>query len=211
MKRSRMLAGLVLTTAVVGLTVVAPSGAAASSGDGSGDGGGHEAGHHGELKRVRILDDCEQHSFDAVIGAGTCVGDGETTFGEFISQLVATTPSGVPSVEGWAFKASRVTLHAGEGLRAVNVGGEFHTFTEVKNFGGGCLTDVPVLSGPQKPVPECTPTTPLPNGPVPTAFLTSGLRAGATHDVTGLAPGTHKFECLIHPWMRTTVVVRGHH
>ena len=41
------------------------------------------------------------------------------------------------------------------------------------------------------------------------AFLTSGLRAGATHDVTGLAPGTHKFQCLIHPWMRTTVVVQA--
>jgi len=34
------------------------------------------------------------------------------------------------------------------------------------------------------------------------------VEQGATLDASGLAPGVHRFECLIHPWMRTTVVVR---
>jgi hypothetical protein len=28
-----------------------------------------------------------------------------------------------------------------------------------------------------------------------------------TLEVSGLTVGIHRFECLIHPWMRTTVVV----
>jgi hypothetical protein len=32
---------------------------------------------------------------------------------------------------------------------------------------------------------------------------------GARLTVAGLHPGIHRFECLIHPWMRSVVEVRG--
>ena len=36
---------------------------------------------------VKASDDCDQASFDDAIGDGTCVGDGETTFDDFIEWL----------------------------------------------------------------------------------------------------------------------------
>jgi hypothetical protein len=33
----------------------------------------------------------------------------------------------------------------------------------------------------------------------------NGMGAGDTLGLGQLSPGTHLFECLIHPWMRTTV------
>ena len=44
-----------------------------------------------------------------------------------------------------------------------------------------------------------------------TTFVTSQLVDGAAaRDVpaTQLTVGTHKFQCMIHPWMRTVVTVR---
>lgn len=71
------------------------------------------------------------------------------------------------------------------------------TFTEVRAFGGGC---VPFLNGilHLTAVPECA---------ITGLFGSTLVEQGATLDVTGLAPGIHRFECLIHPWMRTTVTV----
>ena len=50
------------------------------------------------------------------------------------------------------------------------------------------------------PVPECAD---------PDVFPTTGVAPGGTLDVHGLAPGTHNFECLIHPWMQSVVEVRA--
>ena len=41
-------------------------------------------------KKIRLLDDCEPTSFNAVLGDGACVGNGHTTFDEFIAELSAT-------------------------------------------------------------------------------------------------------------------------
>jgi hypothetical protein len=68
----------------------------------------------------------------------------------------------------------------------------------VASFGGGCIDVLNGLLG-LTPVPECAG---FPFG----AFGATLVRPGETLSVT-LAPGTHRFECLIHPWMRTTVVV----
>lgn len=181
MLRSRFLTGLCVTAAALGATAVAPSVVAA-----------HENG--GQLERVRIFDDCDPPSFNAAVGPGTCVGDGRTTFRSFLNQLDRTG-----AVKGWEFKPSDVALDLGQGLHVVNRGGEFHTFTEVANFGGGCI---PRLNRGQAPVPEANPCPPdgLPPGGVP---------AGGTRDVTGLGVGMHRFMCLIHPWMRTVVDVEA--
>lgn len=157
-------------------------------------------------KRVRILDDCDPATFNAAFGAGTCQGGGRTTVNDFFGQFATTG-----AVKGWAFKPDDVHVHAGRDLHVVNQGGEFHTFSEVADFGGGCI---PVLNAPgQAMVPECAAR--AADG-TPLVFATTGVGSGGTRHVPGLSPGTHKFECLIHPWMRSVVEVRadedgGHH
>lgn len=188
MHGARLVTGMGAMALALSVTALAPQGVAAHEDDGDTD-----------LERVRVVDDCEPDSFNAAIGDGTCVGDGDTLFSDFIDELLATAPSGLASVDDWEFKPSDVHLDSDEGLLAVNIGGEFHTFTPVAEFGGGCVEEFPVLSGGLPPVPECA---------EPDVFVETGLPPGAELEVVDLAPGTHRFECLIHPWMRTEVVVR---
>src|SRR6266540_2038488 len=50
------------------------------------------------------------------------------------------------------------------------------------------------------PVPECAG---FPGG----AFAATTVSPGDTVTTSPLSPGIHRFECLIHPWMQTTVTV----
>ncbi len=153
--------------------------------------------------KVRVEDRCEAASFNAAIGPGTCVGNGTTTFDEFLETL---NPVDFGD-HHWRFKVSGgSTIKLGQSISVVNTGGEFHTFTEVASYGGGC---VPELNGPLglTPVAECLPLA-GPDGP-PLAFITSGIGPlGGTLNVTPTTKGTHHYLCLIHPWMRADVVVR---
>jgi plastocyanin len=149
-----------------------------------------------EGARVLIKDDCDPATFNAAIGPGTCVGNGRTTFQSFIAQLQANGLVANRSAKGWKFVPGMFELDAGADIVARNKGGESHTFTEVQNFGGGCVAPLNAILH-LTPVPECS------TG----AFAATLIPAGGTRDVTGLAPGLHHFECLIHPWMRTDVVV----
>src|SRR5207302_9505075 len=87
-----------------------------------------------DVLRVEMTDDCDPATFNAAIGPGTCRGDGDTTFAQFLKQL---SPKHVPEV--WAFDPSRATAKAGQTIVAKNVGGETHTFTCVTEFGGGVV------------------------------------------------------------------------
>ena len=147
--------------------------------------------------RVNMMDDCDAATFNAVIGPGTCVGNGKTTFQDFVAQLQANGVVANKSGKGWKFAPGDLELGAGQPFIAVNKGGETHSFTEVQNFGGGCVAALNALLGGLTPVPECA--TP--------AFGATLVAAGGTLDVAGLSPGVHRFECLIHPWMRTVVTV----
>jgi hypothetical protein len=140
-----------------------------------------------------IRDDCDPATFNAVIGPGTCVKDGSTTFSEFVGQLIEQGRA-----PAWRFAPDHLSLAAGGTLVGVNIGGEDHTLTEVANFGGGCIAALNGLLG-LSPVPECAG---FPGG----AFAATLVPPGGTLTVT-LAPGIHRFECLIHPWMQTTVDV----
>jgi plastocyanin len=141
-------------------------------------------------RQVQMLDDCEPTSFNAVLGEDGCVKDGGTTFGEFIGQLVSQGRA-----PAWRFAPERLGLAAGGTVTAVNRGGEFHTFTEVAAFGGGCIAVLNELLG-LTPVPECA--------GFPAILGATGAPPGDSVTVQ-LGPGVHRFECLIHPWMRTTV------
>jgi plastocyanin len=145
-------------------------------------------------RQVQMLDDCDPATFNAAIGPGTCVKDGTTTFQTFIGQLLAQGLA-----PAWRFAPSQLNLDAGGTLQANNRGGEDHTFTEVANFGGGCIAALNDLLG-LTPVPECAG---FPGG----AFAATLVPAGGTVTTAPLPPGIHRYECLIHPWMQTTVTV----
>lgn len=139
----------------------------------------------------RMLDRCEPESFNAAIGPGTCIGDGQVTFDEFIAELMKKQTH-----HQWRNQPNRVALQAGRDVSVVNVGGEAHTFTPVAEFGGGFLGDLNELSGNPVPAPECLDFASIEFVP-----------AGGTAALGGLSAGTHHFMCCIHPWMRTTAKV----
>jgi plastocyanin len=150
------------------------------------------AGHGHAVARVLVEDDCEPASFNEAIGPHTCIGHGTTTFGEFIGQLQT-----LKDAPAWRFDPSELSPGAGDRIRAVNVGGEFHTFTEVAHFGGGCVEPLNAILG-LTPVPECG---------EPGILERTGLDPRASLKTAPLTAGTHLFMCLIHPWMRTTATV----
>lgn len=146
-------------------------------------------------QRIRMQDDCDRRTFNAVLGPGSCVGDGGTTFEQLFAQLAERRQAGA-----WSLSPNRVTIDVGTGLRAFNDGGETHSFTEVRRFGPGCVPEVNDALGFPAGVfaRECA--TP--------AWLRTLRAPGTAIRVRGLQVGTHRFACLIHPWMRTTVQVR---
>ena len=139
----------------------------------------------------RMLDRCEPESFNAALGAGTCVGDGKVTFDEFIAELTKKQTH-----HQWRNQPTKVAMMAGREASVVNVGGEVHTFTPVAEFGGGFVPDLNELSGSPVPAPECLDFPSIEFVP-----------AGATAALGSLAEGTHRFMCCIHPWMRTTAEI----
>ena len=90
---------------------------------------------------------------------------------------------------------ARATLAAGGSVTAINRGGEFHTFTQVAAFGGGCVPPINDALG-LTAVPECAD---------PSLFGTTGVIPGGCLEVGPIASGAHRFQCLIHPWQRATV------
>lgn len=144
-------------------------------------------------RNVQILDDCDAETFNAALGEGACVKDGGVTFDEFIGQLI--TRGEAPA---WRFAPENLKLNVGGTVTASNRGGEFHTFSEVAAFGGGCVAELNELLG-LEPVPECA---------IGDIFETTGVPQGGNRTTGPLAGGTHRFQCLIHPWQRTTVQVR---
>ena len=159
--------------------------------------------HHGQT--VEIVDDCDPASFNA-FRAGICVGDGETTLGEFFAELGATG-----KVEAWEFDPSMLTIRGGRPVIVENKGGETHTFTMVEAFGGGFVKELNLLPDTAVVATECADT--LPNGtlvPKPPSAVNVFVDADkeASFETAGLTPGKYMFECCIHPWMRIVLTVK---
>lgn len=147
-------------------------------------------------KKIRMYDDCEPTSFNAVLGDGACIGNGHTTFDEFIAELSATQDA-----HAWRNQPTAMQVNVGRPTFIENRGGETHTFTPVANFGGGFVTDLNGISGNPVPAPEC-----LNLGAI--VFIPAGAAAeGPTAGSSELPVGSHKFQCCIHPWMRTIIDV----
>ncbi len=155
-------------------------------------------------KPVLVRDYCDPASFNAALQQHVCDSHAgvTTTFPDFIGELQAKGRA-----DGWAFTPSRPYAVVGDVLRLQGKGGEFHSFTPVAHFGGGCVPELNALLG-LTPVPECTQTVVVDGKKVP-KIIATGIVPGQTVDVPVDATGTHRYQCLIHPWMHAVVQVRS--
>ena len=153
---------------------------------------------------VEIADDCDPATFNAAVAPGTCVGDGDTTFAAFIAELMDTKVA-----EDWTFDPSRATVRPSQTVVAENQGGELHSFTCVTKFGGGVVPPLNALSGNNTPAAPCGNLS-LGQALGASAVPPGGSKAFDLSKAEQASPGVFQFECLIHPWMRTTLRVRGH-
>ena len=146
---------------------------------------------------IQLQDRCDPTSFTA---AGIpCVGKGDVT----LNELVATLNPDDFGHDKWRFSREQTHIVEGEKLHLTNTGGEFHTFSEVVKFGPSPILppDAQILNAvfpPNKKVAQ-------PIGDPFEVALEPGMSADLQHP---LGVGVHRFECMIHPWMQTTVEVR---
>jgi len=157
----------------------------------------HE-GNPPRLAPIVALDECDPVTFNAALGPDFCrnVALGASTT---LSDLFAKAGAGTPD-PGWDFEPDKLNIEEGTNLNVVDRGGEPHTFTEVKQFGGGFI---PQLNAPgEDPVPECA------AGFSSVAVAKTRILQGSQSYITGLSKGKHLFQCCIHPWMRIEVDVK---
>jgi hypothetical protein len=155
-------------------------------------------------REVRPRDDCEATSFNAVLGAGACVGNGGTTLDEFNAELARRQ-----SVGAWKYNPDHTNVNSGEHILVVSRGGETHTFTQVRAFGGGFVAPLNQAAGNLVPAPECASVQPdgslRPQPPSATNMFVAGQTQAAG---PSLGRGTFLFQCCIHPWMHMTIEQR---
>jgi plastocyanin len=158
---------------------------------------------------VRIQDQCDPTTFNAAVGPGTCTGNGQITFNHFIAEVTNAHKAGA-----WHYDPAAGTLAPGTVVSLENRGGETHTFTKVKNFGGGFVAPLNALSGNPVPAPECAIVTLGGLVPKPPSAGNIFVEAGETEDGptagNSILPSgtTTKFQCCIHPWMRTELTAK---
>ena len=154
----------------------------------------------------RIRDDCDPATFNAAIGDGTCVKafDGDTTFDEFLEELGEDKEVGA-----WRFNPDETRVDRGQGTILASRGGEFHTFTKVKEFGGGIvgvLNQIGEFGGTRT---ECGQENELTGPSRVNIFVPAGVSMnGPTGGSADLPRGKTKWQCCIHPWMRSEITVR---
>ena len=147
--------------------------------------------------QVVALDECDPATFNAALGPDFCHNvalGASTTLGDLFAKAAAGTPD-----PGWDFEPDTLNLKKGGTLVVTDQGGEPHTFTEVKKFGGGFIHD---LNSGEEAVPECG------TGFGDVDVAKTRILQGSTLQVSNLSKGEHHFQCCIHPWMRMTVEVK---
>lgn len=155
------------------------------------------------LAQVVALDECDPQTFNAVLGesgGGFChnVALSALGFATTLDELFRKAGDGKPD-PGWDFEPDQMTIRKGTVLSVVDQGGEPHTFTEVKQFGGGFIPD---LNHGDATVPECA------GGFSNVAVARTRIVQGSHLDLPSLAKGKHRFQCCIHPWMHMEVDVK---
>ncbi len=154
-------------------------------------------------------DYCDPASFNATLGNGPCNRDTSTGAINITGLLTELTMD--KSVGAWRFAPSQAAAAEGATLNLQNLGGETHTFTRVKRFGGGFVAPLNAGAGTPEPAPECAQRVNgnlVPQPPSPdNIFIPAGTSATAT-----LKSGeTARFQCCIHPWMHATITPQDTH
>jgi len=159
----------------------------------------NHSGHHPSLGLLRS---CQ---FQPALGSGTCNRDtstGAITVTGFLGEVTSDKSAGA-----WRFSPDEIkSKHGKVALALQNVGGETHTFTKVKKFGGGFVDALNQASGNPVPAPECaqmvngvlTPQAPGADN----LFIPAGGTATAS---TPRREDATRYQCCIHPWMRLVV------
>ena len=151
----------------------------------------------GHQHAVTLVDACDPKTFNLSPpdgpGPGTCIPSGGTTsggitFANFLEQLGQHH-----FVGAWHMAPGEFSIEVGDVLAAVNQGGEQHTFTEVEEFGGGVVPLLNEKGGFGPAIPECNEQT------------IERLDPGERSEEVENDEGVEKYQCCIHPWMRTIV------
>ena len=141
--------------------------------------------------RVTLRDDCDPTDPDWAPTGGCALRRGDVNVSEFRTLLRSPLANATIGHPAWRNDPSYLKIEANETVEVRNRGGRTHTFTEVAQFGGG---RVPPLNFGLQAAPECSTAVNLP--------------PGAETNVTGLSIGDHRFQCCVHPWMRTLIKVK---
>ena len=147
--------------------------------------------------QIVALDECDPTTFNAALGPSFCHNVSLPPFTTTLQDLFAKAAAGTPDAN-WDFEPDVLRVKKGTPIVVVDQGGEPHTFTEVKQFGGGFIPD---LNAGEPTVTECS------GGFKNLAVARTRLLQGSQLLVNGLSQGEHRFQCCIHPWMRVTVDV----
>jgi len=102
-----------------------------------------------------------------------------------IDDLFSEAKSGHPD-PNWDFEPDDVKIKQGTPIDVVNQGGEPHTFTEVKQFGGGFIPD---LNSGQPVARECS------QGFKDLAVARTRILQGSQLRLGNLSKGQHNFQC----------------
>ncbi len=161
---------------------------------------------------ISIRDFCDPVTFE-VLRAGQCVRDDDVSVNGAMTLAGLRAELGQEkSVGAWRFNPDRIETEEGVNLTLVNRGGETHTFTRVAEFGGGFVAGLNAASGNPIPRPECAQV--LPNGnlaPQPPSANNIFIGHGQTLPGPRIVEDEEvKFQCCIHPWMRTTINPEDH-
>lgn len=140
----------------------------------------------GSDRGISLNDACEPASFTA--NGVACSRDGGVSFNQFIADVTRNGSAGA-----WHMAPGVVNTSVGVRLDVTNKGGEVHTFTKVKQFGGGIVPFLNQISGNPVPAPECLAI-------AGNAFIPPDA---VHHDNVG--EGATLYQCCIHPWMRAVV------
>jgi len=149
---------------------------------------------HDHDSKVVIRDDCVPNDPGYAPTGGCLQKEGDVSFAEFGAELSSPlAPTSVIGHQGWRMDPPYIKIDTDDTLMVRNRGGRTHTFTEVRDFGGGKIPS-PALNKGLVTAPEC--------------LVSTDIAPGGKAEVTGLTEGNHHFQCCIHPWMRAITKVK---
>jgi hypothetical protein len=166
--------------------------------DGGAGANGRDDGDSGRQK-ISVIDDCNPTDPGWAPTGGCALKEGSVSFAEFNALVQSPLVAATVGHPAWRNQPSYLQSREDRTITVTNIGGRLHTFTPVAQFGGG---RVPPLNFGMVPAPECQ----LAAG----AVDPNSLPPGNSLRLDDLAPGIHRFQCCIHPWMRALIRVTEH-